>query len=231
MRSGGAKCFAWTAICGLAVVLGSIFLPPAIEALLAAPPLAAAAPNRDGPDRCQFLMAKVSAIVLSLDAAGRITFLNHYGQSFFGYSEAELLGKPMLGTLTPAAGFEGRDLRAFLAALLRDPNDYAYSVNVNMRRDGERVWVFWANKGIYDDQGKVEEVLRVGLDISQRESRLEAATQQLRGIAQMVAGRDWIQRRKLKEITDQVENISRELERPWRASKAGVFESVAPPGR
>jgi PAS domain S-box-containing protein len=230
MRARRAAWFARTAASGLAVVLALISLPAAIQALLAGPPPAEAPPDRNGPDRCQFLMAKVTAIVLSLDPAGRITFLNHYGQRFFGYSETEVLGKPMLGTLTPTAGFEGRDLRAYIAALLRDPNDYAYSVNVNMRRDGERVWVFWANKGIYDDQGKVREVLRVGLDISQRERRLEAATEQLRDIARMVAGRDWIQRRKLKEITDQVEDISRELERPWRASKAGVFESVAPPG-
>jgi hypothetical protein len=34
----------------------------------------------------------------------------HYGRSFFGYSENEILGKPMLRTLTPLTGFEGRNL-------------------------------------------------------------------------------------------------------------------------
>jgi PAS domain-containing protein len=52
-------------------------------------------------------MENVRAIVLSLNREGEITFLNHYGQSFFGYSEMEVLGKPMLGTLTPLTGFGG----------------------------------------------------------------------------------------------------------------------------
>ena len=117
-------------------------------------------------DRCKFMMDKVNSIILSLNAKGEITFLNHYGQQFFGYPNKEILGKPMLGILTPSAGFKGRDLAAFLTGLVREPNRYAYSVNVNMLRNGERVWIFWANKGIYDDQGQVLEVLRVGVDIT-----------------------------------------------------------------
>jgi PAS domain S-box-containing protein len=180
-------------------------------------------------DRCQFLMDKVNSIILSLNAEGKITFLNHYGRNFFGYPNDEILGKPMLGTLTPATGFQGHDLAAFLAELVRDPNRYAYSVNVNMLRNGQRVWIFWGNKGIYDDQGQVKEVLRVGLDITERELRLEAATQELRDIGKMLEGRDWVQRRKLKEITSRIEAISQELERPWKETKSGEFESVAPP--
>jgi PAS domain S-box-containing protein len=180
-------------------------------------------------DRCQFMVDKVNSIILSLNAKGEITFLNHYGQRFFGYSDKEVLGKPMLGILTPSAGFEGRDLAAFLTGLVREPNRYAYSVNVNMLRNGERVWIFWANKGIYDHQGQVLEVLRVGVDITGREHRLEAATQDLRNIGNMLQGRAWVQRRKLEEITGRIEEISQELERPWKQTKAGVFESVAPP--
>jgi PAS domain S-box-containing protein len=182
-------------------------------------------------DRCQFLMDKVSGIILSLNPEGSITFLNHYGRSFFGYSNDELLGRPMLGTLTPVTGFEGRDLASFLNGLKRDPNRYAFSVNQNQLRSGQQVWIFWANKGIYDDQGQLQEVLRVGLDITERELRLEAATQELREIGNMLEGRSWVQRKKLKEITNRIEQISQELERPWTLSKSGVFESVAPPNQ
>lgn len=180
-------------------------------------------------DRCKFMMDKVNSIILSLNAKGEITFLNHYGQQFFGYPNKEILGKPMLGILTPSAGFKGRDLAAFLTGLVREPNRYAYSVNVNMLRNGERVWIFWANKGIYDDQGQVLEVLRVGVDITGRERRLEAATQELRNIGNMLQGRAWVQRRKLEDITGRIEEISQELERPWEQTKPGVLESVAPP--
>ena len=45
----------------------------------------------------------------------------------------------------------------------------------------------------------------------------------------MLEGRDWVQRKKLKEITSRIEKISEELERPWQETKPGLFESVAPP--
>jgi PAS domain S-box-containing protein len=179
-------------------------------------------------DRCKFLMENVNATILSLNTEGEITFLNRYGQRFFGYSSEEILGKPMLGTLTPLTGFQGRDLTTFMAGVVHHPNRYAFSVNTNMLRDGRRVQTFWANKGIADDQGNVREVLRVGLDITDRKLRLEALAQELRTIAEMLNGRDWVQRSKLKEITSHIETISEELERPWRESDTREYESVAP---
>jgi PAS domain S-box-containing protein len=179
-------------------------------------------------DRCKFLMENVNATILSLNTEGEVTFLNRYGQHFFGYSSDEILGKPMLGTLTPLTGFQGRDLKAFMTGVVHHPNRYAFSVNTNMLHDGRRVQTFWANKGISDDQGNVREVLRVGLDITDRKLRLEALAQELRGIGEMLNGRDWVQRSKLKEITSRIETISEELERPWAESDTGVYESVAP---
>jgi PAS domain S-box-containing protein len=213
----------------LAVVLALVALLVPVRALAneTAPPSGQQNPAEQ--DRCQFLMDKVSGIILSLNPEGNITFLNHYGRSFFGYSNDEILGRPMLGKLTPSSGFEGRDLTSFLDGLKHDPNRYAFSVNQNILSNGEKVWVFWSNKGIYDDQGQVLEVLRVGLDITERERRVEAATEELREISNMLAGRSWVQRKKLKEITSRIEQISEELERPWTLSKSGAFESVAPP--
>ncbi|MBV8094759.1 MAG: PAS domain-containing protein [Acetobacteraceae bacterium] len=213
----------------LGIILVLIGTPIAIRAFAEDTSPASGEEKQPGPDRCKFLMDKVNSIVLSLNAEGKITFLNHYGRNFFGYSNDEILGKPILGTLTPQTGFQSRDLAGFLAELVRDPNRYAYSVNENMLRNGERVWIFWANKGIYDNQGQVQEVLRVGLDLTEREHRLEAATQELRDIGKMLEGRSWVQRKKLKEITSRIEAISEELERPWKETKSGMFESVAPP--
>jgi PAS domain S-box-containing protein len=214
---------------GLALVLALIGVLLPVRAFTEEPSPTSGQQGSSQQDRCQFLMDKVSGIILSLNPEGRITFLNHYGRSFFGYSNDEILGRPMLGTLTPFTGFEGRDLARFLDGLKQDPNRYAFSVNQNQLRGGQKVWVFWANKGIYDEQGQVQEVLRVGLDITERELRLEAATQELREISNMLEGRSWVQRKKLKEITSRIEEISRELERPWMLSKSGVFESAPPP--
>ena len=180
-------------------------------------------------DRCRFVMENVRAIVLSLDREGKITFLNHYGQSFFGYPGMEVIGKPMLGTLTPLTGFQGRDMATFLAELVRHPDRYAFSVHENILRSGDRVTIFWANKGIFDDRGEVREVLRVGVDMTERKNRLRAAAQELRSMSEMLEGRSWVQRAKLKEITSRIDEISHELERAWLESETGLFESVTPP--
>jgi PAS domain S-box-containing protein len=214
---------------GFAVAVVLIAAPMPFEAIANEPSSPGDQQKQSEHDRCKFLMDKVNAIILSLDHEGKIGFVNHYGEEFFGYSANEIIGKPMLGTLTPATGFEDRDLTSFLDGLKRDPNRYAFSVNQNMLRSGKKVWIFWANKGIYGDQGQVNEVLRVGLDITERELRLEAATRELREIGTMLQGRSWVQRKKLKEITARIEAISEELERPWTLSKSGVFDSVVPP--
>ena len=209
---------------GLAIALALVAAPVPIGAVTDNP----SPPTQTDQDRCEFLMENARATVLSLNREGKITFLNHYGQSFFGYSEMEVLGKPMLGTLTPLTGFQGRDMAAFLAELVRHPNHYAFSVNENMLRNGERVTIFWANKGIFDDQGEVREVLRVGVDMTERKYRLRATAQELRSIGDMLQGRSWVQRAKLKEITSRLDEISHELERAWLESEAGLFESVVP---
>jgi len=214
--------------CGFPAILVLLAIAVPIRAFANEPSPPSGQQKPTEQDRCQFLMDKVSGIILSLNPEGNITFLNHYGRSFFGYSDDEILGRPMLGTLTPPTGFEGRDLASFLDGLKHDPNRYTFSVNQNILRNGQKIWIFWANKGIYDDLGQVQEVLRVGLDITERERRLEAATQELREIGNMLEGRSWVQRKKLKEITSRIEEISEELERPWTLSKSGAFESVAP---
>jgi hypothetical protein len=119
----------------------------------------------------------------------------------------------------------------FMEGLLRHPNRYAFSVHENMLRNGDQVTIFWANKGIVDDQGEVREVLRVGVDMTERKHRLRAAALELRSIGQMLEGRSWVQRTKLKEITKRIDEISHDLERAWLESETGLFENVVPPNQ
>jgi PAS domain S-box-containing protein len=220
-----AKTIPWV----FAALLPSMAIPAPIEAITNEPSPQSAEQKQTEQDRCKFLMDNVNGIILSLNPQGRITFLNHFGQSFFGYSAEEIVGKPMLGTVTPLDGYEGRDLTNFLSGVVHNPSRYAFGVNENMLRDGKRVWIFWANKGISDAQGEVREVFRIGLNITERKLRLQAFARELQRIGEMLDGRSWVQRSKLKEITSRIEEISQELERPWAESDAGVYESVARP--
>jgi PAS domain S-box-containing protein len=222
------QCPAHATAAGLVTAFVLVAVPSPIGAFADDPSIPGGEQKQTDQARCEFLMGNINATILSLNTGGEVTFLNRYGQHFFGWSSDEILGKPMLGTLTPLTGFQGRDLATFMAGVVHHPNRYAFSVNTNMLHDGRRVQTFWANKGISDDRGNVREVLRVGLDITDRKLRLEALAQELRGIGQMLDGRDWVQRSKLKEITNRIELISEELERPWKEGDTGDYESVSP---
>jgi signal transduction histidine kinase len=58
-----------------------------------------------------------------------------------------------------------------LGKLIRDlaihPEKYAKNQNENMRRNGERVWIAWTNKPVYDKSGRLTEVLCIGNDVTE----------------------------------------------------------------
>jgi hypothetical protein len=56
---------------------------------------------------------------------------------------------------------------------------------------------------------------------------IEKAAKELREVGQVLEGRSWVQRKKLKEITARIEAISEELERSWQESKPSANESPA----
>ena len=49
-----------------------------------------------------------------------------------------------------------------------DPDKYQSVPSENITKDGRTVWVTWTNKGIFDEQGNVKEILAVGNDITEQ---------------------------------------------------------------
>ncbi|WP_416674897.1 PAS domain S-box protein [Egbenema bharatensis] len=119
------------------------------------------------------LVELASSIILRFDTSGRITFLNEYGQQFFGYSEPEIINRNLVGTIVPKIESTGRNLRLLIAKLCQDPINYPLSENENIRCNGERVWVQWSDKPIYNDRGELVEILSVGVDITERKRAQE----------------------------------------------------------
>ncbi|MBD3239646.1 MAG: transporter substrate-binding domain-containing protein, partial [Chitinivibrionales bacterium] len=109
------------------------------------------------------LVENANSIILRIDARGRITFFNEYAQSFFGYTADEVLGRDCLGLIVPEVdSTTGRDLSEMMNRVKTSPQDFAYNENENIRKNGERVWVAWSNRPIFDENGKLREVLCVG---------------------------------------------------------------------
>ena len=120
------------------------------------------------------LVEATNCIVLRWDTEGRILFINGYGQKFFGYHGSELIGQSVTDTIVPRIERGGRDLSAMILDIISHPEKYEYSENENLRKDGQRVWVAWANKAICDERGRVIEILSFGNDITERRRATEA---------------------------------------------------------
>ena len=114
------------------------------------------------------LVQNANSMIIRFDTYGRITFFNEYAQEFFGYAEDEILGRSLLGTILPYIDRKGRDIGAQLSDFFSHPDKYKTSELENLRRNGETVWVAWTNRPILDAEGRIEEYLCVGVDISER---------------------------------------------------------------
>ena len=114
------------------------------------------------------LVELANSIILRWNRDGRITFLNEYGQQFFGYSAAEILGRHVVDTIVPPTDAAGSDLKQLMEQICAAPAAYEKNVNQNVRRNGERVWIAWTNRILHDSQGGVAEILSVGADITEQ---------------------------------------------------------------
>ncbi|MDD1726322.1 MAG: PAS domain S-box protein [Methanothrix sp.] len=113
------------------------------------------------------LVESANSIILRLDRAGNITFINKFAEDFFGYPREEILGRNVVGSIVPPVDSENQDLKRMMADLTRHPSRYASNVNENMRSNGERVWIAWTNRAIKNEKGEMVEVLCIGNDLTE----------------------------------------------------------------
>ena len=114
------------------------------------------------------LVQTANCIILRWDTQGNVLFLNEYGQRLFGFTETEIIGKNVIGTIVPSTETSGRDLEALMIDICQFPEKYILNENENICKDGRRVWIVWANKPIIDSQGNLVEILSVGTDATER---------------------------------------------------------------
>ena len=139
---------------------------------------------RKSEEKYRELVETANSIILRRDREGRVTFFNEFSQRFFGYAREEILGKNVVGTMVPERESTGRDLKWLMEDIGRNPDLYVSNVNENMRHNGERVWIAWTNRPVYDALGNVAELLCIGNDIT----ALRRAEETLREYERAVEG-------------------------------------------
>jgi PAS domain S-box-containing protein len=172
---------------------------------------------RESEEDYRTLVQSANSIILRFDTSGNVTFINNYALKFFGYPEAEIMGKNLVGTIVPEKESTGKDLRVKMQDLLIHPIQYEVSENENTKKDGTRVWISWTNTPLYDPEGKLVEMLSIGNDIT-RLKQVEKEISELNNeLEQRVADRT----RQLVEVNRNLESftysVSHDLRAPLRA--------------
>jgi PAS domain S-box-containing protein len=132
------------------------------------------------------LVEYANCIIFQMDTRGNITFFNRFAQDFFGYSEAEILGRNVVGTIAPATDSSGKNLELMIQDLVKHPERYTDNENENIRRNGELVWVAWTNRAIYDDQNRLSEILCIGIDRTEQKKAGEIVKNSEQRLAQII---------------------------------------------
>lgn len=116
----------------------------------------------------QNLVDNTNCIIIRMTPDGILKFINKFGLNIFGYKSGEIIGKNVIETILPKVDSQDIDLSKLINSVMSDPERYSQNENENIRKDGSRFWVAWSNKPIYDEDGKLTELLSVGVEITKR---------------------------------------------------------------
>lgn len=114
------------------------------------------------------LVTNARSMIFKMDPKGIITFVNEFALDFFGFKEDEILGKTPTQTITPPVDSFGKDLQVMVENIYADPDKYQINLNENIKKNGERVWVEWHNKALFDQKGNRTGHIAIGIDITDR---------------------------------------------------------------
>ncbi|MFH0918959.1 MAG: ATP-binding protein [Fibrobacterota bacterium] len=151
------------------------------------------------------LVENANSAIIRADKHGRILFFNEHAQKLFGYSPLEIQGKPISVLAISPAPVDGLDAGPGLNVVLQDAESNRYIENLCATKTGDKIWIAWSNKPLYDDQGRLRELLCVGSDITARKKAEELA---------QINQRKLLQTDKMATLGVMVSGIAHEINNP-----------------
>ncbi len=141
---------------------------------------------RESEAKYRELVQSANSIILRMDTDGNITFFNEYAQRFFGYTEAEILGRNVVGTIVPEVDADGHQRKAIGGEFAKAPEHFRHHENENVKRTGERVWISWTNRAIRDDNSRIVENLCIGNDVTESRHAQQEMTRMRRYLQNII---------------------------------------------
>lgn len=126
------------------------------------------------------IIDNANSVIMEIDTIGNITFINNYGSDFFGFPEKELLGHNMAGTILPYFTSAGQVPDKLVESIAAEPAKYLHYEQENLKKNGDKVWITWTYKPIFDEANHLKEVLCIGIDSTQQKKAEESEAQQLK---------------------------------------------------
>ena len=129
------------------------------------------------------LVENANSIILRVTRQGKISYFNEFAQRFFGYTEAEFIGKKAEPIILPVSGANRLNIKRLTASLINEPERAMVSESESETKSADTVWIAWTYKPIYDHTGYFKEILCIGNDItelkraSQEKEELQAQLQ------------------------------------------------------
>jgi len=127
------------------------------------------APARADPDiDYETLLEAAPCCLMKLRLDGTVAYLNHYALEFLDRDRDAVVGRPLIGGLITASDEMEPSLAEVRARIDEDPQAIASFETKIHRPGGDRVWLAWATRAMFDPAGELVALLSAGSDISER---------------------------------------------------------------
>ncbi len=113
------------------------------------------------------LVQGANSVILRSDPQGRVTFINRFACELFGFSEEQIVGKHVVGTILPDKESVRRALDRLIARLKLDPPERLVKEARNLHRSGREIRIAWTYRPLFEEDGTLREILSIGNDITE----------------------------------------------------------------
>ncbi|MFB1497374.1 PAS domain S-box protein [Thiocapsa sp. N5-Cardenillas] len=134
-------------------------------------------------ERYRLVVENIEDLVVRTDAQGRFQYVSPSYCRLFGRDEAELIGHHFMPRVHP----DDRERTAEAMRALQNP---PYTCRIEQRAEtvlGWR-WLQWVDRAVLDMEGRVDAIVGIGRDITERKAAESALAEERRRLADIIAG-------------------------------------------
>jgi two-component system CheB/CheR fusion protein len=131
-------------------------------------------------ERDSLLLANVRDSVIVTDLDGVVTFWNKGAERIFGWTAAEMLGRPLVDRMPEQARPKAAEAMRRIAAGEEFRGEWA-----DQRKDGNPIWIEALTTLIRDSSGRPVGLMGVSIDVTERRRVLEAVRESERRLQQL----------------------------------------------